>query len=133
MRMESGLCKEIRPTSFESSDILEKVKREAEPQDIILNNVDLRKISVRNDIFQSKISYLDSAANKHLKEFKDKFPEKMKCDQCKRWIAYKSSWDIHRRYVCRGRKSTVHGGLTVNENDKNIITKPPVDKKCTSN
>lgn len=73
-----------------------------------LNNNYFKKISVRNDIFQRKITLNDNSANKLLKdkETKDKFPEKIKCGQCKRWITYKSSWDVHRRF-CKGRKSSV--------------------------
>lgn len=101
LKTESASCEEITQATCEIQD------KEVEVPGLTLNNDDLRKISVRNDIFQPKDLFSDYSTNKQLKEFKDKFPEKIKCDQCKRWITYKSSWDIHRRYVCRGRKSSV--------------------------
>lgn len=120
LKTESASCEEITRVSCEIPD------KEEEAPGMTLNNDDLKKISVRNDIFQPKILFNDCSTNKHLKEFKDKFPEKIKCDLCKRWITYKSSWDIHRRYVCRGRKSSVPA-----ESDTKEVAQLSIDNKSS--
>lgn len=112
LETKEAQCEESHQGTFQYLD--GKVKKEDKVPDI---NDDLRKISVRNDIFQTKGLCNDYSANKPLNDFKDKFPEKIKCDQCKRWLTYKSSWDIHRRYVCRGRKSSA-----LTRNDTNVVT-----------
>lgn len=59
-----------------------------------------KKISVRNDIFYSSSQEYTTLLSANKIEG-DRFLKKVKCELCKRSFVYKSSLDVHWRFICK--------------------------------